>query len=460
VISLEAVKKSPLFIIFLVVFIDLVGFGVVIPILPYYAKFYGASALELGWLMTSYSAMQFFFAPLWGRLSDRIGRRPVLLMSMCGTSVSMFMLGAAPSLAWLFIGRTFAGISGANISTATAYIVDVTTPENRAKGMGMIGAAFGLGFIFGPAIGGVLSRYGYSVPMYFAGTLALLNVLFATARLKEPVSDQAMRAANRTKRFDRKAFVETMSDNRTRLATIAFFVVTLAITQMEVSFALFMAARYGYDAQGAGWLLALMGTIMVLIQGGLIGKLSRFFGERLLAVVGTLLMGLGLMLLAHSHHISPLIIALVLLAIGNGITNPSLSSLASLGSKPASRGTTMGIYHSTASLARVLGPPLAGYCYEKYGIASPFLLGSAFLILACLALGFWKRKSLTAQTEKRPFVLWVEAATKIFRKDGIKGLTRAYGWKLVACFFAYYLVRDLTLYVLLPWLATQGMRGR
>src|ERR1700722_13367098 len=172
-------RKGSLLTIFLVVFIDLVGFGIVIPILPYYAQQYGASAWALGWLMTSYSLMQFLVSPLWGRLSDRIGRRPVLMISILGTAISMVMLGFAPSLLWLFTARTFAGICAANISTAYAYIADVTTDENRAKGMGMIGAAFGLGFIFGPAIGGILSRYGYSAPMFFGAGLAVINLVFA-----------------------------------------------------------------------------------------------------------------------------------------------------------------------------------------------------------------------------------------------------------------------------------------
>ena len=176
-------KKSALLILFLVVFIDLVGFGIVIPILPYYAKEFGASATQLGWLMASYSLMQFFFAPVWGRLSDSIGRKPVLLVSIAGTAASMTFLGFAHSLEWLFIGRIFAGICGANISTAFAFAADVTTPENRSKGMGAVGAAFGLGFIFGPAIGGLLSPYGYSAPMFAGAALAAINLVFALVKL-------------------------------------------------------------------------------------------------------------------------------------------------------------------------------------------------------------------------------------------------------------------------------------
>src|SRR5262245_16201796 len=179
-------KKSPLLIIFLVVFVDLVGFGIVIPILPYYAKSFGASATTLGILMMCYSGMQFLFSPFWGRLSDRIGRRPVILTSILGIGLSMVVLGFARSLAWLFAGRLMAGFFGANISAASAYIADVTPPEKRAKGMGLIGAAFGLGFLFGPALGGVLSRWGYGTAALVAAAISLFNFLFASLRLEEP----------------------------------------------------------------------------------------------------------------------------------------------------------------------------------------------------------------------------------------------------------------------------------
>lgn len=439
--------KSELGIIFLVVFIDLVGFGIVIPILPYYARQFGASATELGWLMTVYSAMQFFFAPVWGRLSDQIGRRPVLLTTMAGTAVSLVGLGLAPSLTWLFVARTFAGVCGANISTATAYIADVTAPEDRAKGMGMIGAAFGLGFIFGPAIGGVLSKFGFAVPMFFAAALSAANIAFASARLKEPLTDSNMRSANRTRRFDLVALKATLGDRRTRMATLLFFIVTLAITQMEVTFALFMQARHGLGAQGAGWCLAYLGTIMVLIQGGLIGRLSKRFGEGPLVIAGPLIMAIGLVILASGTTLTMALVALTLLAVGNGITNPSLSSLASKGAAPERRGATMGIYQSAGSAARVLGPPIAGWAYDRHGLSVPFLISAGFSAFAFWSSALWQVGSSQV----------IKLARETFRADGFRGLIRRFGWKVVVGFFAYYLFRDLALYVLLPWLAAKGV---
>lgn len=440
-------KRSPLLVLFVVVFIDLVGFGIVIPILPYYAKAYGASALTLGWLMTSYSLMQFFFAPVWGRLSDRIGRRPVLLGSMAGSVISLLILGWAPSLLWLFVGRTFAGICGANISTATAYIADVTDEKDRARGMGMIGAAFGLGFIFGPAIGGVLSRYGYGVPMFAAAALSAANIAFAWFQLQEPVADPAVRVAHQERRFDRSALRQTLGDSRTRAAVLLFFVVTVAFTQMEVTLALFVQARHGFGAQRTGWLLALMGIVMVIVQGGLIGRLSAWAGETRLIIAGTLVMAIALLLVGSSLQLAPLYIGLALLALGSGVTNPSLSSLASHGAAPDRRGATMGVYQSSGSLARVAGPVLAGYTYDHFGNGRPFLVAAGLMALAFWGTTLWYAGSSAGMKE----------AVAVFKRTGLKGLGRTYGWKVVAVFFIYYLIRDLTIYVLLPWLAAKGI---
>lgn len=445
--------KGALLTIFLVVFIDLVGFGIVIPILPYYARQYGASATELGWLMAAYSAMQFLFAPFWGSLSDRYGRRPILLITIFGTALGMLMLGFARSLTALFVARLFSGFCAANISTAVAYIADVTTPENRAKGMGLVGAAFGLGFIFGPAIGGALSIYGFSTPMFVAASLSMVNLAFAIAKLKEPLGNKALRAANRAKRFDRKAIKEVFGDHRTRLATGTFFVVTLATTQLEVCFAIFMLARYGLGAREAGWLLAFVGIIMAIVQGGLIGKLSKRFGEQKLVIAGAVLMCAGLVTFAFSMKIALVFFSLGIWAVGNGLASPSLQSLASKGAQAERRGATMGVYQSAGSLARVIGPPIAGYTYDRYGIHTPFLIAGLLMIPVLVPNVF------SLVLGGKSIVTWIREATKVFKESGFKGLVRTYGWKLMAFFFFYYLIRDVTLYILLPWMAAKGILG-
>ncbi|MBI4925797.1 MAG: MFS transporter, partial [Bdellovibrio sp.] len=371
--------------LFLVVFLDLVGFGIVIPILPYYAKHFGANAWQLGWLMTSYSLMQFLFAPVWGWISDQIGRKPILLVSILGSAFSFLILSMANSLEWLFIGRILAGICGANISTAYAYISDVTTEENRAKGMGLIGAGFGLGFIFGPAIGGLLSPYGYNVPMLFAMYLSVINFIFTALKLKEPTLTVEKRSFHRTKRFSLKLYKTVLDQPITRLAVLMFFIVTFAITQMEVCFALYLLAKFGFDAKKAGMLLALTGFIMVLIQGGLIGKLSKKWGEFNLLLFGTAICSLALFLFCSTLQISVLIISLVLLALGHGVLHPSLSSLASLGAVGAAKhlkGSTMGVFQSAGSLARILGPLVAGWFYDHLGLESPFITGAILLAIS------------------------------------------------------------------------------
>ncbi|MCM2277747.1 MAG: MFS transporter [Oligoflexia bacterium] len=382
-------RQSSLLIIFLIVFIDLVGFGIIIPILPYYAQHYGASGWHLGLLMTSYSLMQFLVAPLWGRISDYVGRRPVLLISLFGTALSLALLGVAGSLKWLFIGRTLAGIFGANISTAYAYVADVTAEEERTKGMGMIGAGFGLGFIFGPAIGGLLSRYGFGFPMFAGAILAFCNLLFAFFMLKEPRISVEMRAANRTRRFSTEAFRLALEDPRTRLGIGIFFLVTLAVTQMEAVFALYLNARYQYDAESAGILLAVMGTIMVIMQAGLVGRLAPRFGEIRLIVAGGAICAVALAGFASVNSIPLVTAMLCVLAVGHGLLHPSLTSLTSLGAAPSRRGMTMGVFHSMGSLARIIGPPCAGWLFDRVSWRSPFFTGALMLTAASIIALLW-----------------------------------------------------------------------
>ena len=382
-------KKTSLLVIFLVVLIDLIGFGIVIPILPYYALKYGASGLTIGWLMMSYSLMQFLVAPLWGRLSDRIGRRPVLLISMLGSCASLTLLGFASSLEWLFIGRVLAGICGANISTAYAYIADITTEKDRAKGMGLIGASFGIGFILGPAIGGVLSVYGYGAPMLAAAGLAGANFILASVILGEPLQNSEARAAKRSRRPGLTVIGQVLSYRPTGLPIALFFIFTLAVTQMEVTFAIFLKHMYGFDARMAGYLLAMIGFIMALIQGGLIGKLSKRFGEYRLILGGSLFCAAGLLIFGMTSVLSVAVLGLLFLAIGHGVLHPALSSLTSLGAQPSEKGVTMGVFHSASSFARVVGPPTAGFLYDSMNPRAPFLSGTflVFTVFVILAVG-------------------------------------------------------------------------
>jgi multidrug resistance protein len=355
------------------------GFGIIIPILPYYAKTFGASGTTLGWLMTAYSLMQFLVAPIWGSLSDRFGRRPILLMSILGSCISLTMLGFAQSLIWLFIARLLAGLFGANISTAYAYIADSTDEQNRAKGMGIIGASFGLGFILGPAIGGVLSQWGYSTPMFFGAGLAVINLITAYFHLPEPVVTAEIRAQNRSRRFNLAVIKNTFAIEGLKYPILTFFVMTLAITQMEVVFGFYLKERFDYDAQAAGVLLALSGIIMAAIQGGGIGRLSKKFSDHSLIFCGSLFCSIGLLVFGISPVIIGVVIGLTIMSIGHGVMHPTLSSLTSKRSPKSSQGATMGVFHSMSSLARVIGPPIAGFLYDHAGQQVPFMVAGGLV---------------------------------------------------------------------------------
>src|SRR5829696_8686845 len=291
-------KRSPLLVIFTTVFIDLVGFGIVIPVLPFYAEgtAFNATPRTVGLLFASYSVMQLIFSPILGGLSDKYGRRPVLLLSIIGTGIGFLILGLATTLWMLFIGRILDGITGGNISTAQAYIADVTTEENRAKGMGLIGAAFGLGFIFGPALGGILSRWGVHVPFLFAGALSLANATLLYFVLPETVTpDHPARASAATGRWSQ--LVRALRQSRLAFVLAVYFLFVTAFSVMTASFGLFTLYRFGFDAHDTGWIFAFVGVVGAAIQGGLIGRLVRTFGEPLLVIVGALLFTASLILI-------------------------------------------------------------------------------------------------------------------------------------------------------------------
>ena len=353
-------KRSPLLVIFVTVFIDLVGFGIVIPVLPFYVEGTGfdASPRDVGLLFASYSVMQLIFSPVLGRLSDRYGRRPVLFFSLLGTSLGFFIMGFATALWMLFAGRIIDGITGGNISTAQAYIADVTTEENRAKGMGLIGAAFGLGFIFGPAIGGVLSKWGAHVPFLFAGALALANALLLYFVLPETVTPgHPARHSAATGRWSQVA--AALRQSRLAFVLAVYFLFVTAFSIMTSSFGLFTLFRFGFDAHDTGWIFAFVGVVGALIQGGLIGRLVKAFGEPALVIVGALLFAASLVLIPLTGPQTGALGLLALgalFALGNGLATPSLTSLASKSAGAGEQGGVLGVTQSVSSLARAVGP--------------------------------------------------------------------------------------------------------
>jgi predicted MFS family arabinose efflux permease len=318
-------------------------------------------------------------------LSDRVGRRPILLASLLVTSGSYVVFGLAHSLPILFASRILAGISGAVLPTAQTYMADTTSPEERTKGMGMIGAALGLGFTFGPAIGGALSHYGYSAPAYASAALALVASVLAFFLLPEslPAEDHASAAARRRERPKLgAAFGDAFARPRVRPVLLLFFLGTLCFSGLEATFALFGHDRYGLKASNVGYLLAYMGVIAVIMQGGLVGKLARRFGEPALVRAGFVCLGVGMLFAGAAPPFAWLLLALAVIALGNGLSSPSLAGLASLAAAADEQGSVLGVYQALGSLARTVGPFLGGLAFDAIGPTSPLWLGGAILAVA------------------------------------------------------------------------------
>ena len=364
-------KRAPLTTLFLIVFIDLMGFGIVIPLLPLYGERYRPSALGMGLLLSAYSAMQFIAAPVLGRLSDRFGRKPVLLVSLAGSVAGYLLFAFAHSYGVLLAARVVDGISGGNISTAQAYVADVTAPEARARGMGLIGAAFGFGFILGPAIAGFTVRWGTWAPGVAAAVLSAAAFAGTAIFLAEPrrtaagPAERGLRALGRALRNPRLAAILAI-----------FFLVTFAFSNFEATFAQFLHDGFGASPSRVAFFFVYVGVLVAAVQGGLIAPLTRAFGERALAAGGAIAIAAALAALPFSTAFALVAAALVPLTLGIGSTNPSLSSLASKEASPESRGAVLGAYQSVSSLGRILGPLWGEAVYFRFGRVGPHWTGA------------------------------------------------------------------------------------
>jgi MFS transporter, DHA1 family, tetracycline resistance protein len=403
-------RKPSLLVVFFTVFLDLVGFGIVLPLLPLYGEHYNAQGWQIGLLMASYSLMQFLFAPAWGRLSDRIGRRPVLLVSTAGSVASYALFAYATHFTgatalWLIItSRALAGICGANITVAQAYIADITPPEQRSKRMGLIGMAFGLGFIFGPPIGGVAFKHlGDAGPGIVASVLCAMNLILAFFILTESWKPNAHADAARRPRLEQ--WKHTLRQPTIGLLVIIFFLATFCFTCFEITLGLVIANNFqlGFKTPEAisvaGMLFMYCGIIGAFVQGGPIGKLVKKLGEPKLIAISLVLTGLSLAPMPFIHGEGKLswsllfssqggpwwmlLLALAVLSIGSGLTRPPLFGLLSILTPADQQGATIGIAQSAGSLARIFGPMFAGSLFEAHA-AIPYLTCAVIAVVTGL----------------------------------------------------------------------------
>ena len=378
-------------ILFLIVFMDLIGFGLLIPLLPFYVQAVGAGPEVITLVLGLYSVGQLVAAPLWGRLSDAYGRKPVLALTSFGLALSYIMLAYADTLTLLVISRLFGGIMAGNIAAAQAYVSDVTTPATRARGMGMIGAAIGLGFIFGPAVGGVLSggdvaTANYAAPALAAATVTALAALGVVLLLKESLDPKARATLAGRPKVTLRAKLRTTFQRRVlAMLVAASFLAITAWALFETVYALWASAILSYGPAQIGYVLTFMGFISVVIQGGAIGPLTRRLGERTVAVAALVLLIAGYVSLAAAGGQTGMLVACGVLAVGSALFNPALSSLVSQEAADHERGAVLGVYQGATALSRIVGPAFSGVVFAKAGASAPFILAAA-LVLPALAL--------------------------------------------------------------------------
>jgi DHA1 family tetracycline resistance protein-like MFS transporter len=364
----------PLLVIFLTIFVNLVGFGIIIPLLPFYAETFGASPFLIGLLFASFSIGQLIASPLLGELSDRFGRRPVLIFSLIGTVVSFVMLALAQSLTMLFVARLVDGLSGGNITTARAYIADITPEEGRARAYGLLGAAFGLGFVIGPALGALFAHISYTAPIWAAAAITVVAAALAWFWLPETV--HRARAGGGS---PWKALRELSGRRGLRLLFSVDFLYWMAFAVYQTAFALFGARRFAFDASHTGYLLSAFGVMGVFVQGFLVGPVVSAFGAKRTLIAGLLFAALGWAGGAVTHSVLVFVGTLVPAALGIGLCNATLSALVSNAAGPHEQGRVQGAAGALESLGRTLGPVWGNGALQVFGEGKSF--GSAAVVL-------------------------------------------------------------------------------
>ena len=379
-------SKKALPILFLVMFMVMAGFGIIIPVLPFLVEDMGATPTELGLLMSVYSLMQFIFAPLWGRISDRFGRKPVMLLGIAGLSISFFMTASADALWVLFAARIIGGIlSSANMPTAMAYVADITTDEDRSKGMGIIGAATGLGFVFGPAIGGIFSGISLTTPFYIAGSISIITMFLVAFFLKESLPEEQRGNHSPAGRSFKNAL-----RGPHMIIFVLQLIMTLSMAGLEATFAYFAAVKADLDAVQLGYIFMIMGLGSAIVQGGLIGPMTKKFGEAAVIRAGMSISAIGFLLVLFADNFWKSALFLTIFSIGNGVIRPSLSSLLTKGAT-GGHGSATGMLSSFDSLGRIIGPTAGGWLFSV-SIGLPYIAGAILSVLSLVLFHFFGKQ--------------------------------------------------------------------
>lgn len=378
-------KNRSLTIIFLIVFIDLLGFGIILPLLPFIAESYSANPLQIGLLTSAYSLFQFISAPILGRLSDRYGRKKLLFISQLGSAIGFAIMGLANTLPLLFLSRIIDGITGGNISIAQAYVADITTNKNRAKGMGVLGAAFGLGFILGPAIGGILAKISFATPAYFAAIIALITSISTLLFLPESLNIRKASHSPRT-RFSLDQLMLTLKIQPLGQLLVGFMLINLAFSGLQATFALWTEHSFGFGPTQNGYLFAFIGIVSVVTQLKILPFLLTKAKDKTLLKAGVYIMAIGLFILSLAKYPWIIYPALLFNALGNGLIGPTIQAVVSESVPPTQYGGTLGLLHSGASLGRIFGPIIAGELFRSMGISSQFTFAGTLVLIVALYL--------------------------------------------------------------------------
>ncbi|MDP3150120.1 MAG: MFS transporter [Ignavibacteria bacterium] len=393
-------KKSSLSLIFLVVFVDLLGFGILIPILPTFAvKSLHTPESAIGIVLAVYSLVQFIFNPIFGSLSDKYGRRKIILITLLLNASGYIIFAFTHSFLMLLISRVVAGIGGSSIGVAQAYIADITTKENRSKGMGMIGVAFGLGFVFGPIMGGLLSHFGYMVTGFVAAGFSFLAFSFSLFLLPESLTEAQKNLVVKRKIFDAASFKKVLSNRLISVVILLFFVVTFSVANIFGTFALLGHYVYGFTDMQNGMVFGIMGIIGAAVQGGLIGRLSKKYSDQKLISFGTFFLMIGLALIPYGINLTGVLLITALMSVGTGILQPTLLSLVSKVAPENEQGIVLGVNQSFSSFARMLGPLWGGFSYQYLGYQIPFLTGAFFVLLVFLFSIFYLHNHLSTMAQ-------------------------------------------------------------